>query len=152
MTTNTLVSDKITRQTVETLSAAKGEPEWMLDQRLRAWRFFEEMPWPTGKEETWRRTRLTGFDLDRFVPMLGAPIVGGMELSPVTAEVSKSLEEVESAGEFGYRRRWPGEACSYQKELTDQGVVSRSLEAPCTNMPSSFSAISAPSSRPTRTS
>ena len=65
------VLDKISRDTVVSLSAARNEPAWMLEQRLRAWRFFEEMPWPTGREETWRRTRLTGFDLDAFTPLLG---------------------------------------------------------------------------------
>ena len=54
---------------VEAVSAAKDEPAWMLDLRLKAWRFFEEMPWPTGNEETWRRTKLTGFKLDDYQPL-----------------------------------------------------------------------------------
>ena len=44
----------------------------MLELRIRAWRFFEEMPWPTGTEETWRRTKLTGFKLEDYVPLVGA--------------------------------------------------------------------------------
>ena len=44
----------------------------MLDLRRKAWRFFEEIPWPTGAEETWRRTKLTGFKLEEYQPFAGA--------------------------------------------------------------------------------
>ncbi len=51
---------------VESLSQQKQEPIWFTDLRHRAWRFFEEIPWPTGKEEEWRRTRLTGLEHRRL--------------------------------------------------------------------------------------
>ena len=69
MTTNTLSIGTISP--VETLSQAKNEPAWMLDLRRKAWRFFEEIPWPTGAEETWRRTKLTGFKLEDYQPFAG---------------------------------------------------------------------------------
>ena len=34
------VPTNISREAVETLAALKGEPDWMLDRRLLAWRFF----------------------------------------------------------------------------------------------------------------
>ena len=49
----------------------------MLDLRLKAWRFFEEIPWPTGAEETWRRTKLTGFKFEEYQPVSGADRIGG---------------------------------------------------------------------------
>ncbi|MGV2435460.1 MAG UNVERIFIED_CONTAM: hypothetical protein LVT10_11750 [Anaerolineae bacterium] len=55
--------------TVRAHSAARGEPEWMLNFRLEAWRLFEALPWPKATDEAWRRTRLTGFDLTRFRPV-----------------------------------------------------------------------------------
>ena len=55
--------------TVEALSAGQNEPDWMLELRRKAWRFFEEIPWPTGNEETWRRTKLTGFKLEDYPPL-----------------------------------------------------------------------------------
>lgn len=64
----TTVPASISREAVEMLSVAHDEPGWMLDKRLLAWRFFEEIPLPTGSEETWRRTRLTGFKLDAVRP------------------------------------------------------------------------------------
>ncbi|HEC63021.1 MAG TPA: Fe-S cluster assembly protein SufB, partial [Candidatus Acetothermia bacterium] len=36
----------LTRQVVEELSREKGEPEWMLQLRLRAWQIFQELPLP----------------------------------------------------------------------------------------------------------
>lgn len=67
-TKDSTIPASISRAAVEALSALKGEPDWMLDRRLLAWRFFEEIPLPTGAEETWRRTRLTGFALDALRP------------------------------------------------------------------------------------
>ncbi len=57
-----------TIEAVHALSDLLDEPDWMRDLRVRAWRFFEEIPWPTGKEETWRRTPLRGFHLDAYRP------------------------------------------------------------------------------------
>lgn len=81
----------------EALSVAKGEPEWMLDIRRKAWRFFEEIPWPTGAEETWRRTKLTGFKLEDFAPLTGVEASAALP-----DEVTKSLAEVESVGSLAF--------------------------------------------------
>ncbi|MCS7002603.1 MAG: hypothetical protein NZ518_07135, partial [Dehalococcoidia bacterium] len=56
------------RETVEALSARKNEPEWLRDLRLAAWETFEATPWPSGKEEAWRRLDLSGFTLDDYTP------------------------------------------------------------------------------------
>ncbi len=82
---------------VEALSVAKNEPEWMLDIRRKAWRFFEEIPWPTGTEETWRRTKLTGFKLEDYTPLTGADKPAGLP-----DEVTKSLAEVDSVGNLAF--------------------------------------------------
>lgn len=82
---------------VEALSIAKNEPEWLLDIRRKAWRFFEEIPWPTGTEETWRRTKLTGFKLEDYIPLTGAAAP-----TALPDEVAKSLSEVESVGNLAF--------------------------------------------------
>jgi Fe-S cluster assembly protein SufD len=91
------IVDNISAAAVEAISQAKGEPAWLLEWRLRAWRFFEEIPWPSGSEETWRRTRLTGFSLDEFRPLSG---VGSPSTLP--AEVAKSLAEIASVGSLAF--------------------------------------------------
>jgi len=97
MTTQTLTTENISQSAVEALSQRKGEPSWMLDLRLKAWRFFEEMPWPTGAEETWRRTRLTGFNLEEYQPLMGVGQPG-----EEAQDVQKTLDEIESVGHIAF--------------------------------------------------
>jgi len=43
------------RATVERLSIGRGEPDWLLEDRIAALERFEEAEFPTGQEEEWRR-------------------------------------------------------------------------------------------------
>ena len=80
----------------QSILAPVAAPDWMLDLRQKAWRFFEEIPWPTGNEETWRRTKLTGFKLEDYaVPALSAAPAG------LPDDVAKALAEVQSVGSLG---------------------------------------------------
>lgn len=83
--------------TVRAHSAARGEPEWMLERRLAAWREFEAQPWPQPTDEAWRRTRLTGFDLADFTPV--APANG----AAVSEDIQKELNELESAASLVFQ-------------------------------------------------
>src|SRR5512139_3769542 len=91
------VAANMSQASVEALSLARHEPDWMLELRVRAWRFFQEIPWPTGNEETWRRTKLTGFKLEDYTPLAGAGAP-----SALPEEVTRSLAEVESVGEIAF--------------------------------------------------
>ncbi|MEO7803787.1 MAG: Fe-S cluster assembly protein SufD [Actinomycetota bacterium] len=53
---------------VEGISAALGEPSWLLDRRYEAWDLFEKLELPGEKEEPWRYTNLARlkFKLDNF--------------------------------------------------------------------------------------
>jgi len=115
MTTTTLTSP------VETLSQSKNEPAWMLDLRLKAWRFFEEIPWPTGAEETWRRTKLTGFKLEEYQPFAAT------QVAALPADVAKSLAEIESVGTLGIV---DGATlrCELDPALTARGVIFSDLD------------------------
>ena len=100
MTVEVQVAANMSQASVEALSLARLEPAWMLELRMRAWRFFEEIPWPTGNEETWRRTKLTGFKLEDYTPLVGAGTPAALP-----DEVTKALAEVDSVGETRLRRR-----------------------------------------------
>jgi len=71
-------------------------PAWLLDLREKAQRVYDEMPWPTGNEETWRRTKLTGFKLEDYTALTGA----GAEAA-LPADVAAALAEVASVGSLG---------------------------------------------------
>lgn len=55
---------------VESLSAALGEPGWVLERRLEAWDWFSKMELPKEKDEPWRYTdlRRMKFSFDAFFP------------------------------------------------------------------------------------
>lgn len=56
------------KQALEALSRANGEPDWMLARRLEAWHVYEETPMPAANDELWRRTSLKDLNLDAVVP------------------------------------------------------------------------------------
>jgi Fe-S cluster assembly protein SufD len=60
-----------TKQHVQELSAAHGEPAWLREARLRAWERFEGTPMPdSSRDEDWRRTDVSKLDLNAFEPSL----------------------------------------------------------------------------------
>src|SRR5438045_9525359 len=66
-TTATLISE----EAVRALSARQEEPEWLLAKRLAALRAFNAMVMPSGFEEDWRRTDISGLDLAAAVASVG---------------------------------------------------------------------------------
>lgn len=56
------------KDTLEALSRANGEPEWMLARRLEAWHVYNETPLPASNDELWRRTSLQELKLDDVIP------------------------------------------------------------------------------------
>jgi Fe-S cluster assembly protein SufD len=71
--TQTLTSDA-----VETLSADLGEPGWLAERRLQAFDLFEKLELPDPKGEEWRYTDVRRFDFSGFdapVPTQSAPEV-----------------------------------------------------------------------------
>ncbi|MCB0046650.1 MAG: Fe-S cluster assembly protein SufD [Caldilineaceae bacterium] len=85
----------LSEEGVRALSAARNEPEWMLEFRLEAWRIFEAMPWPKPTDEAWRRTRLTGFKLEDYQLNNAAPTEG--DRTGVSKLLGQELDEMESA-------------------------------------------------------
>lgn len=109
--------------TVRTLSAARQEPEWMLNFRLQAWQTFESMPWPTATDEPWRRTRLTGFNLEKFTPV----VLNGKTDAAVPETIRQELDEMTSAASLVFQ---DGVVINRKanEELTAQGVIFTDLQ------------------------
>ena len=61
---------ELTEDDVLQISAAFGEPEWLRDRRLEAFKAFSDMEWPQGREEAWRYTNPKRFDLTRPVSLV----------------------------------------------------------------------------------
>ena len=85
----TRTASGLTRAGMEALSARLDDPAWLRDQRLAAWEAYERLPLPSVTyAEAWRRTDISGLDLDAFVlperseaqePRDLAAIIGGPE-------------------------------------------------------------------------
>ncbi|NLF65660.1 MAG: Fe-S cluster assembly protein SufD [Chloroflexi bacterium] len=106
------------REAVEQLSAYLGEPQWMLEFRLRAWEQFEQAPLPTTQDEPWRRTDLRRFKLEQFGPSLNGSRAG----VEVPAYLGEQLTE-DAAG--GVLVEVDGVATKYElsEQLREQGVI-----------------------------
>lgn len=89
----------LSAEAVEALSAAKGEPTWMRDRRLAAWKVSQELSLPTGTEEEWRRTDLRGLNLDSYDPHpLQAPAVQHRDALPQVLLQQMGLPETSLGG------------------------------------------------------
>ena len=58
----------ITIETILAHSKARGEPSWLANRRVDAWRTFEATPPPTRSDEEWRRTDLGWMDWSDIHP------------------------------------------------------------------------------------
>ena len=45
---------------------SRNEPEWLTEIRRAAWQQFNELAWPSNRDEEWMRTDIRLFKLDRF--------------------------------------------------------------------------------------
>jgi Fe-S cluster assembly protein SufD len=117
--------------TVRAASAAKNEPAWMLEKRLAAWHTFEALPWPKATDEDWRRTRLTGFRLDKFQPFAQPQAQAN---SVPNAQLQQTLDEMESAASLAFA---DGSACyrDVSEDLAGKGVIFTDLQSAVREQP-----------------
>lgn len=109
------------RKVVEEISARRGEPEWMLERRLAAWEVFERTPWPTLKDEDWRRTDIRALRIADITPY--APGLNGVKARDmIPAEYLTELADAEQGGLLAQVNSEPG-YCELREDLARQGVV-----------------------------
>jgi len=113
-------------ETVRAHSAARNEPAWMLALRLDAWRQFEAMPWPSPTDEDWRRTRLTGFDINKFKPL--ATAAGRVEKSDLSKLLQEELDEMDSAASMVFEDSGLRNSI-LRSNLQDYGVIFMDLQS-----------------------
>lgn len=67
---------QLTREAIDRLAEATGEPGWLVERRAQAFDIFEKLDDPDPKAEEWRYVDVRGFDFGRFsapVPRAQAP-------------------------------------------------------------------------------
>lgn len=78
MTTTAVTS--FNDQGFESFLESRNEPEWLVDTRRTAWKQFNQLPWPSQRDEEWMRTDIRMFQLDKFAIPTGDP--GNFEIGP----------------------------------------------------------------------
>src|SRR5918997_6430384 len=108
-------------EVVETLSGFKGEPAWLKEKRLEAWRAFENMPMPTLRDEAWRYTDISDVRIEDFAPYAPSPdVTSEGDLPEAVQTLIREGEEnsallVQHNSEMAYSR--------IDEELARKGVV-----------------------------
>ncbi len=116
----------INAESVAALSATRGEPAWMRQFRLDAWATFESIPWPKATDEAWRRTRLTGFKLEKFQPFVKP--VNRQDRGQLTQILSTELDEMESAASLIFQDGGVLYA-DVAEDLAGKGVIFTDLQS-----------------------
>jgi Fe-S cluster assembly protein SufD len=62
-----------TEAAFEAFLKTRDEPGWVIDRRREAFEAFRALPWPTMRDEEWRRTDIRALKLDAFAPPAVAP-------------------------------------------------------------------------------
>jgi Fe-S cluster assembly protein SufD len=65
---------------VTSISLGQREPAWLTQRRLDAWHAYEAMPMPDERDEEWRRTDMSGFDIDALMARTPVQVTSAREL------------------------------------------------------------------------
>src|SRR3954452_18458608 len=57
-----------TEASFEVFLQGRDEPDWLRQRRRDAFATFLASPWPSARDEEWRRTDIRAFKLDSFSP------------------------------------------------------------------------------------
>jgi Fe-S cluster assembly protein SufD len=120
-----LVTKAITEMKEEdvlALSGGKGEPEWMKQRRVEAWRVFRDTPKPTTRDEPWRRTDIRRLKLDKV-----APAVGGAQVDELPSRLTGMVDADEQAGLLLHADGGLAHA-TLGEELVERGVIFTAMD------------------------
>src|SRR3954468_12684666 len=119
----------VTVEAIERASRGRAEPDWLTSQRLAAWQHASALPVPDRTTEGWRRTDLSGLDLDA--------LVGQSQNGADTTADARSVLTEGLAGLAGTIRIVDGQVVerSLTLDLAKKGVVLTSLRQALTERP-----------------
>ena len=116
-----LRSKGMSEGTVKALSSLKGEPNWLTEERLEAWRGFESLPMPTLRDEAWRYTDISDVRIEDFLPYASSPDVKSEEDLPDA--VRRLIREGEENSALLVQHNSETTFSRVDEELARKGVV-----------------------------
>lgn len=130
-TTTTREAVNFSSSTFEHALGHRNEPDWLIANRRAAWLAYEEMEWPSRKDEQWMRSDLRGFNLSKY----SLPGTTSVSSSLESAGVAEWLAEgVEPAGVL---QTLDGRTifASLDPELSKRGVIFGDLSVAASEHP-----------------
>jgi Fe-S cluster assembly protein SufB len=119
----------LSREVVEQISYMKGEPQWMLDFRLKAYEHFSHRPMPTWGPD------LSGLNLDEIYYYVKPTEAQGKNWDDVPSDIKNTFDKLgipEAEQKFlaGVGAQYESEMVyhSIQEHLESQGVIFLSIE------------------------
>src|SRR5918992_587266 len=116
-----LRSKGMSEGTVKALSSLKGEPNWLTEKRLEAWRGFESLPMPTLRDEAWRYTDISDVRIEDFLPYASSPDVKSEEDLPDA--VRRLIREGEENSALLVQHNSETTFSRVDEELARKGVI-----------------------------
>ncbi len=116
-----LKSKGISQETVKALSSFKGEPGWLTEKRLEAWKAFEKLPMPGLRDEAWRYTDISDVRIEDFLPYAESPIAPSEGDLP--GPVRKLIEEGEENSALLVQHNSETAFSRVDEELSRKGVI-----------------------------
>src|SRR5688500_11008034 len=102
---------------------AAGQPEWLIDLRREGEKALGELPFPTGREETWRYTAMRLLNLDDFT------LLGPGATSPGVAPSRDALQLAgTTSGGLALHVDGAATEITLSPEARRQGIILTSLE------------------------
>ena len=87
--TTAVATDSFNQAAFEEFQAARDEPTWFAARREAAWAEFQQLGWPSNKDEEWMRTDIRLFKLSAFQPPLSSV---SPELDTATALLAEGVD------------------------------------------------------------
>src|SRR5690606_29923680 len=104
----------VTAAAVDGLSAARGEPDWLVAERRAALRTFDATPWPGPRDELWRYTQLQRFSAT------GLELVPGPASPDVSERIRMRIADSDAEGSMVVKN---GERVLREARIKEAGVI-----------------------------
>ncbi|MFQ3612056.1 MAG: Fe-S cluster assembly protein SufD [Fimbriimonadales bacterium] len=119
----------LTRDQIEQIARAKGEPQWHIERRLEAFERFIQLPLPSPKQEDWRYTDITTLHLEDYPP------VGWTNQTPTQSPTEMPAFLTENPTVRVYHRAGFGLEVHLPEPLQQAGVVVADLHTVLSTQP-----------------